>query len=193
MTADKNNTIALILAGGRGRRMMNSDKGLLLWRNKALIQHVTEAIEMQLDRIVINANQHHEQYQSLNYPLIADSVSGFKGPLSGIMTAMQYCNDAGYLLIVPCDCPTPPADLFRRLARAINASDNASIAIANDGTRDQPLFGLYKTSLLAELKLALANNHNKVLQFVMEHKPVIADFSDQPEAFKNFNQPEDML
>lgn len=192
MKADKNNTTALILAGGRGRRMNHADKGLLLWKGKALIEHVIDAVKNQLEHIIINANQHHEQYQQLNYALLADSIDGFKGPLSGIMTAMQHCTDAQYILVLPCDCPSPPQDLFLRLSRAMNENTHANIAIANDGTRPQPLFGLYKTSLLANLEQALVNDHNKVMQFVEDNHVVIADFSDQAESFKNFNRPEDM-
>ncbi|MDH5393417.1 MAG: molybdenum cofactor guanylyltransferase [Gammaproteobacteria bacterium] len=192
MKADRHNTTALILAGGRGRRMNYADKGWLMWQNKALIEHVIDALKTQVDRIIINANQHHDQYQQLNFELLSDSIEGFKGPLSGIMTAMQHCTDAEYLLVVPCDCPTPPKDLFKRLASTLNDNASANIAIADDGTRYQPLFGLYKTSLLPKLQQALAHEHNKVLQFIEQHNAVIADFSDQPDAFKNFNRPEDM-
>jgi len=192
MIADKHNTSALILAGGQGRRMNHSDKGLILWKNKMLISHVLDAIRPQLDHIVINANQHPEQYQTLNYELITDSIEGFKGPLAGILSGMQFCREANYLLVLPCDCPTPPADLFKRLAQTINNNPQASIAIADDGQRQQPLFGLYKTSLLAELESALNKGHNKVMQFVKDNNMITTDFSDQPDAFKNFNKPEDL-
>lgn len=192
MKADKNNTSALILAGGQGRRMNHSDKGLMVWKDKTLITHVLNALKAQLDHIIINANQHHQQYQQLNYDLLSDSVEGFKGPLAGIMSGMQYCTTAKFLLIVPCDCPAPPSELFSRLAKTLNENKDANIAIANDGSRLQPLFGLYKTSLLPKLESALANEHYKVMKFVEDNNVVIADFSDQPEAFKNFNRPEDM-
>jgi molybdenum cofactor guanylyltransferase len=192
MKADKNNTSALILAGGQGRRMNHSDKGLIIWKGKTLVAHVLNALKTQLDHIIINANQHHEQYQQLNYDLLSDSVDGFKGPLAGIMSGMQYCTTAEYLLVVPCDCPAPPTELFSRLAKTLNENKDANIAIANDGSRLQPLFGLYKTSLLPKLESALANEHYKVMKFVEDNNVVVADFSDQADAFKNFNRPEDM-
>lgn len=192
MKADKNNTSALILAGGQGRRMNNADKGLIVWKNKTLITHVLNAIKSQLDHVIINANQNHDQYKTLNYDLLSDSIEGFKGPLSGIMSGMQYCTTADYLLVLPCDCPAPPSDLFKRLAKTLNANEDANIAIANDGSRLQPLFGLYKTSLLPQLEQAIANEHFKVMKFVEDNHVVVADFSDQADAFKNFNRPEDM-
>ena len=192
MKADKNNTSALILAGGQGRRMDHNDKGLLLWKNKMLISHVIDNVKNQLDHIIINANQHHDQYKQLNYDLISDSIEGFKGPLSGILSAMQYYKETDYLFVLPCDCPTPPKDLFQRLARQLNENQQANIAIANDGKRLQPLFGLYKTSLLPNIEQALNNDHNKVMQFIEDNHFVSVDYSDQAESFKNFNRPEDM-
>jgi len=192
MKADRNNTTALILSGGQGRRMNYRDKGLLLWKNKALVSHVIDSIKNQLDQIVINANQHHEDYQQLNLPLIKDSIEGYQGPLSGILSGMQFCTESDYLLVLPCDCPTPPDDLFNRLATTMNKNKETEITIVNDGSRLQPLFGLYKTSLRPKLESALANQHNKVMQFVTENNHLSVDYSAQAEAFKNFNRPEDL-
>jgi len=192
MKADINNTTALILSGGQGRRMNYRDKGLLLWKNKTLISHVVDILRNQLNHIVINANQNTEDYQQLNLPLVEDSIEGYQGPLSGILSGMQHCTDSDYLLVVPCDCPTPPEDLFVQLSTAINESPDTDIAIVDDGSRLQPLFGLYKTSLQPALANALSKQHNKVLQFVSENKYVTVDYSEHAGAFKNFNRPEDM-
>ena len=192
MKADRKNTTALILSGGQGRRMNYNDKGLLLWKNKALITHVIDSVKNQLDQIVINANQNHADYLQLNLPLIKDSIEGYQGPLSGILSGMQFSTESDYLLVLPCDCPTPPADLFNRLADEMNENPDADIVIVNDGSRLQPLFGLYKTSLRAKLKSALASHQNKVLQFITENKYSSVDYSTEAEAFKNFNRPEDL-
>ena len=172
--------------------MNYSDKGLLLWKNKTLISHVIDAVKNQLDKIVINANQNHEDYLQLNLPLIKDSLEGYQGPLSGILSGMQFSTESDYLLVLPCDCPTPPDDLFNRLAAAMNEKADTDIVIVNDGSRLQPLFGLYKTSLRPKLESALASQHNKVLQFVTENNHLSVDYSTQAEAFKNFNRPEDL-
>jgi len=190
--ANAENTCALILAGGQGRRMNFSDKGLLEWQGKTLTQHVIDAIQPQLNKIVISANQHHTQYQQFKYPVIADESDGFQGPLSGMAAAMKFCQQMEFLLVLPCDCPTPPADIFVRLSEALYQSPSKKIAIVDDGNRLQPLFGLYNTSLLTALTSALAQNHNKVMQFVKDHSVVTVDYSKNAGDFKNFNQPEDM-
>lgn len=192
MKANINNTTALILAGGQGQRMNYADKGLINWHNKPLIAHVIAAIEKQVNHIVISANQHHEDYQTFRLDLVKDDIAGFQGPLSGILSGMRYCRESEYLLILPCDCPTPPADLFQKLANAINADPQADIAIVDDGSRLQPLFGLYKTQLAEKLQSALDNSENKVMKFIHDNNVVSVDYSSQANAFKNFNNPEDL-
>ncbi len=190
--ANRQNTCGVILAGGQGRRMNYEDKGLLGWKGRMLIEYVIDTLQPQLNKLVISANQHHDQYQQFNYPVISDQIENFQGPLAGIYSAMQYCSEADYLLVLPCDCPTPPDDLFARLSDALSLSENKNIAIVDDGQRTQPLFGLYKTSLLPVLEAALKKNHNKVMQFISDNGTVSVNYSDQADAFRNFNRPEDM-
>ena len=47
----------IILAGGEGKRAGGSDKGLLLYKEKPLIEHVINTIKFQVDDIVISANR----------------------------------------------------------------------------------------------------------------------------------------
>lgn len=192
MKATVENTCAIILAGGQGRRMNFNDKGLLNWQHKPLIQHVIDAVQPQLHHIVISANQHLDQYSGFNLPVVTDEIDGFQGPLSGIFAGIKYCTQADFVLVLPCDCPTPPANLFQRLSTAINQTTDATIAIVNDGQRQQPLFGLYNTCLLKPLEIALQQQQNRVMQFINDHHAISVDYAGQAEAFKNFNQPEDM-
>lgn len=191
MIATADNTTALILAGGQGRRMNYRDKGLIDWQGQPLIGHAINAVKSQLDRIAISANQNIDQYQRFGYPLIKDEISNFQGPLAGILSALKQLN-CDFLLVIPCDCPAPPADLLSRLSIAINAQPDCQIAVADDGNRIQPLFGLYQKTILPMLESALKSGKNKVMQFIDENNAIHVDYSDQPEAFKNFNKPDDM-
>ena len=55
----QNQITYLILAGGRGQRMDNVDKGLMLWQGKPMIEHVLKQIDADKDK-----NQNHYQCQS---------------------------------------------------------------------------------------------------------------------------------
>ncbi|HVC50001.1 MAG TPA: NTP transferase domain-containing protein, partial [Burkholderiales bacterium] len=73
----------LILAGGQGRRMGGTDKGLVSFHQEPFIAHVLRRLAPQVDEILINANQNLETYQSFGYPVISDAIRGFAGPLAG--------------------------------------------------------------------------------------------------------------
>lgn len=193
MLATPENTCVLILAGGQGRRMQGEDKGLVVWKKRHLIEYVLQVVQQEFSHIVISANRNHQAYQKFNYPVIEDSVSGYQGPLAGLLSAMQFCPAAEYILLLPCDCPTVPGDLFIRLATALQQSEGKKIAIADDGERLQPLFGLYHHSLITALETAINSGHLKVQRFIMETSYVTANYADQPDVFKNFNKPDDLV
>jgi molybdopterin-guanine dinucleotide biosynthesis protein A len=95
-----------------------------------------------------------------------------------------------YLLTVPCDSPLLPDDLGPRLHRALTRA-GADIAVADDGTRMQPVFSLLKGSLRGSLVKFLEEGERKIDRWYSRHKIASADFADCPDAFLNINTPED--
>ena len=51
----KKNITGIILAGGTSSRM-GTDKGLILYKNKAFVKHIIEAMEPLVDNIIIISN-----------------------------------------------------------------------------------------------------------------------------------------
>ena len=80
---------AVILAGGKARRMNGADKGLQLLQNKPLISHVIERLQPQVVDISINANRHHTEYAQWGLPVFSDELPDFQGPLSGMLTSLE--------------------------------------------------------------------------------------------------------
>ena len=80
---------AVILAGGRARRMDGDDKGLLEISGMAMIEYVITVLRSQLDKIVINANRNQDIYAKYGFPVIADIYDGFKGPLAGMASCLK--------------------------------------------------------------------------------------------------------
>ena len=88
--------------------------------------------------------------------------------------------------------PRPPADLFVRLKTAMDKNPGSQLAVAHDGQRLQPLFALFATELTGPLLHFLTGGRHKVHDFVFSNAWVQVDFADVPDAFENFNTPEDM-
>ncbi|MCP3690531.1 MAG: NTP transferase domain-containing protein, partial [Gammaproteobacteria bacterium] len=95
---------AVILAGGRGRRMGGEDKGLIEFSGRALIETLIGKLKQQQVKVIINANRNHERYLIYGLPVISDELADFQGPLAGFATAMQKV-ETDYILTIPCDGP----------------------------------------------------------------------------------------
>jgi len=193
MRIDKKNITAVILAGGKGRRLEGQDKGLVNYKGKALIQHVIERTQPQVSDIVINANRNQETYASYGYPIISDEMSDFQGPLAGFATAMKTVK-TDYIVTLPCDGPALPLDLVSRMLSKLNTFSNVSncIAVAHDGEWLQPVHALIPVALIDSLEEFLANGDRKIDLWYAKHDLVLVDFSDQPDAFFNINKKEQL-
>lgn len=179
---------AVILAGGMARRMGGDDKGLVELNGKAMIEHTIERIKPQVKEILINANRNQTRYAEFGFTVLSDEHTGFLGPLAGMIAAMGH-TQADYLLVVPCDCPLLPRDLVARLLASIEAND-AELAVASDGEREQPVVMLLKPSLRESMTAFLEAGERKIDFWYAKHRFAVAAFADQPNAFVNVNTPE---
>lgn len=186
---EKDQVTAVILAGGMGRRMGGRDKGQVELQGHPLIEYVLNAIRPQVKTILINANRHQDDYASYGYPVLADRLEGYQGPLAGFASGMQAAATS-YIVTVPCDGPLLANDLVRRLCTALTR-DGAEIAVAHDGDRLQPVYALIPTSLQPSLEAFLATGNRKIDQWYACHTIALADFSDSPGTFRNINTPQD--
>lgn len=180
---------AVILAGGRGRRMGGKDKGLVEINNLPLIEHILSAVKSQAGQTVINANRNIEEYQRYGFPVVSDAMADYQGPLAGFASTMAAA-ETEYIVTIPCDSPLLPADLVQRLVHALQNED-AELAVAHDGKRLQPVFALIKVKLLPSLLQFLQRGDRKIDLWYAQHKMAKADFSDIPETFLNINTPGD--
>jgi molybdenum cofactor guanylyltransferase len=176
---------AVILAGGRARRMGGEDKGLIELNAKPLVAHVIDAIRPQVDAILINANRNQARYESFGYPVISDSLLDYQGPLAGFIAAMQALLTED-MLTLPCDGPLVPPDLAARLHEARQA-EGAEIAVAHDGERLQPVYALIPKRLTGSLQRYLDGGDRKIDLWYQHHRVAHADFSDIPRTFININ------
>lgn len=184
----KSDITAVILAGGRGRRMGGLDKGLMNFAGKPMIEHTLTAITPQCQAVIINANRNIERYAQYKHPVLSDESCDFQGPLAGFAIAMENANTS-LLVTIPCDAPVIPDDLVERLLTAMHKTD-ADIAVAHDGDRLQPVYALIKTELQTNLKDFLDSGDRKIDLWYAQNNMTTVDFSDIRQVFKNINTPE---
>jgi molybdopterin-guanine dinucleotide biosynthesis protein A len=109
----------LILCGGRGRRVLNADKGLLELAGEPAVSRVLRLLQPHCSRIIISANRNLERYRELAAgPVVPDLRGDYPGPLAGLEAAARVVR-SDYLLLMPVDMPDlsreVPARLLRRL------------------------------------------------------------------------------
>ena len=191
---DKKLITGLILAGGRGSRMGNVDKGLQPFRGKPMAQHAIERLLPQVGSVMVNANRNIESWLELAAPVWQDETPGFAGPLAGLEAGLRHCVTP-WLLAVPCDSPFLPPDLAERLGAAVEEHD-ADLAFAvtqEPGMRPQPhpVFCLVKASRLPVLSQYLAEGGRRMDGWYKDLKAVEVPFEDA-DAFRNINTIEEL-
>ncbi len=137
----------IILAGGKSRRM-GTDKGLLLFRGKPLVQYSIELLNKFCSRILISSN--NPEYNSFGYELVGDQLAG-AGPMAGIAACLAQ-SSTEVNLVLSCDMPLVDPVIFQML---LKLSDDYTFVIPLDSQeRVEPLCGVYKKdSLLIMHKL----------------------------------------
>jgi molybdopterin-guanine dinucleotide biosynthesis protein A len=174
----------LILAGGLGRRMGGVDKGLQLCAERPLVAYVIERMAPQVGSLLISANRNPESYAALGYPVVADRVEGFAGPLAGIHAGLSGCTTA-LMATAPCDSPRLPLDLVERLRTALLLAD-AEIAVAATASGLHPTFALMRREVLASLTAYLADGRHRMQEWCRSRTLCIVDFADE-RGFANIN------
>ena len=181
---------AVVLAGGRARRMGGGDKGLVEVAGRPMVAYAVTALRPQAAEVLVNANRNAAEYRTITgCRVIADTVGSFAGPLAGMASALE-ASATRLLLTAPCDSPLVPPDLGPRLHAAL-ARDGAEIAVAHDGERMQPVFALIARNVRPSLLAFLEAGERKIDVWYATRRTVTADFSDAPDTFLNVNTPEE--
>jgi len=185
----RDDIVGVILAGGKSSRM-GTDKALLEFKGKPLIQHIAETLKSVFNHVII-ISDYKEQYKFLSLP-IYDDIYKNCGPLGGIHSAFVVSKNEN-IFIASCDLPFINSLAIHYLLDHHSQSEATMFSI---NQRTQPLFSLYNRSCFLKLENHLKQKQYSVLQFlnniptnVIQSKSSLAiAFSGN---FKNINTPED--
>jgi molybdopterin-guanine dinucleotide biosynthesis protein A len=180
----------VVLAGGLGRRMGGTDKGLQELRGQPMVHWVIERLAPQVDELLINANQNGERYAAFGHRVVPDQIPGFAGPLAGLHAALATATHP-LVATAPCDSPFLPADLISRLFSALTAAD-ADLAVAKTFDQPHPVFCLCQRSVLPHLTEFLESGGRKVDRWYSTLNIVEVAFDDEADAFENINTHEEL-
>ncbi|VUX48099.1 Molybdenum cofactor guanylyltransferase [Candidatus Defluviicoccus seviourii] len=194
----------VVLAGGLGRRMGDGDKCLRPLGGQPLIAHVIARARPQVATLLLNVNDSASaaELSRFGLPIAPDVVTGFAGPLAGILTAMRWAQASApscrWLASFAADTPFLPLDLVERLRAAVaddSARDGAAIACAASGGRSHPVIALWPVALADDLEAAVTvENIRKIdawtARYAVRHVSFAIEAGDDP--FFNVNTPQDL-
>ena len=195
-------TVGVALAGGLSRRMGGGDKSLKMLGGRPMLAHAVDRLKPQVGGIVINANGDTERFGMFGLPVVADPVSGFAGPLAGVLAgfdwALARAPEARWIVTAATDTPFFPHDLVARFVAAAGYHETM-IALAKSGGKLHPVFGLWPVALADDLRTWLTEGENrKVLAWVDRHEMIEVEFAgfavagELLDPFFNANTPDDM-
>ncbi len=190
-------SIGVVLAGGMGRRMGGADKPLRLLGDRRLIDHVIDRFAPQCSLLLINSNASEPIYADYPFPVIADTLTGFAGPLAGIVAALDWVADhhpdCTTLASVASDSPFLPLDLVARLEQARH-DEGQPLACAQSNGQLHPPFALWPLALRDEIKSAVLTEQWRKLDTLLKRFGcAYAEWNEEPsDPFFNVNTPEDL-
>lgn len=148
------NAAALILAGGKSRRF-GQDKTQLIFDGATLAERAAANLRPLFDEILIAGSA--EKFRIPGTRAVPDLYAD-AGPLAGIHSGLVHAGrDA--LFVLACDMPNFDALLCRRL---VEGSAGYDIFIPRVGENVEPLFGVYRKSVLPALEDLLKNGQYRV-------------------------------
>lgn len=190
-------TLGVLLAGGLARRMGGGDKPMRQVGGRTILDRIVERLEPQCDGLIVNANGDPARFAFLGRPVVADDVTGFAGPLAGILAALDWtaANRPGieWVVSVASDSPFLPRDLVARL-HAARREAGLPLACARSAGQIHPVIGLWRVDLAGELRRALvAEDMRGVGRWAASQGVAHAAWPVEPcDPFFNANTPEDL-
>lgn len=162
----KNSFSAIVLAGGHSRRM-GSDKALLLWENKTIIEHLVAQLQQLSDNILVITGSEIRYRDLLGVPVFADELKD-RGPLGGLYTGLKHARHE-YSLVVACDMPLVSRALIELLSHEIDGKVWA--IVPQVAGQRIPTMAIYHKSCLSPIKQLLATERSS-LQALLDIIPI---------------------
>lgn len=192
---DKDNTIGLVLAGGRATRMGGVNKGLVPFEGEPMAGRVIRTLSGQVSRVWVSANRDVDAFVELGaQKVLSDVLEGYPGPLAALDSLNECLKteslpDVEWVLTVPCDVPLVPEVLLETFAKDFDGKTAYTIEA---GGYDQNAISLVHVSRLSTVRPFLAGGDRKLgFWFQMQGRKRVS-WDGFEKAFANVNSPKEL-
>lgn len=186
----------VILAGGRSSRMGVNRKALLELNGRSLLSYVTDSLQDHLEPLMLSCESATNEFDDFGLPVVADLLPRFRGPLTGLCSALQYLDGIGHnngLVLCPCDAPFIPDNLVQVMLDAERGQKSPVVVISYQGVL-QPTFSMWQNHHFRTIHKAVVNHGMGGLKHVITSLPhtVVEWACAEPPPFFNVNTPADL-
>ncbi len=179
----------IILAGGKSRRM-GTDKALIQFRDKSLIENAIGLVQPLCSTILISSN--NPAIEKFGFPVIPDEVTNC-GPIGGLYSTLKK-TASEWNFVISVDCPFVSPEFVEFLMSNIIEKD---CLIPKHIAGIEPLVALYHKKSLSFMEKAMQNKEYKVQKLIAGLNTEFIDVEEwlvkKPELFRNLNRPEDLI
>lgn len=172
----------IILAGGKSTRM-GTDKGLMPFRGKPMIQHIIDPMAKICKRILVVTS--NPMYGMFGFELVRDEQPDY-GPVMGVLSGLK-ASDTDLNLVLSCDAPFVDFNLMKEL---VLATGEADIVAATSSAGIHPLIATYRKSCIPIFEQAIEEDEHR-LRTVIKKLMVEELKVDREELVRNVNRKED--
>lgn len=181
---------ALILAGGRSRRMGGPDKARLRLGTRTFTEKISAELKG-FEPLLLSVNN-TEAYAELGIPAVVDKYPDC-GAMGGILSAFLD-SDCGALLTVPCDVPLFSGGLAAYLCSYVSTAYDAYVLRDRAG-RIHPLCAVYTRRAAGVMRELVEKQKNYRMRELLLHVAVklvdLAHSAYPDEQLANVNTPEE--
>lgn len=177
----------VILAGGQSTRM-GSDKAVISFEGRRLIDILIGRYAGKAERILLSAREDY----GTGLAIISDDPDAPDGPVGGIFSVAAGLQDMqpgidGFVT-VPVDAPHAPVDLIERL------SASGRCAVAQDHQRLHPTFAYWRCDSVNAVRSTYEPaGRAPSLQWLSRQCNAISVTWPDDQPFININRPEDLI
>ena len=138
---------------------MGDDKSLMLVSGRPMIQSICDQLRGHFDQILISANE-PEMLAFLGLKIVPDEIPG-QGPLMGIASSLK-ASSSELNFVVACDIPHIDMDCVEKMLAEADRSGADMVVPTTGKDKFEPLFAVYRRSLLEAATRLLASGGRKI-------------------------------
>ncbi len=183
---------AILLAGGRSRRMGGVTKALLTLSGQTIIERVAQVLVGVFREVIVITNTPPD-FAFLGLPMLPDIQPGC-GSLGGLYTGLTACS-GHHAFLVACDMPFLHQGVIRYIAGHAGEPD---VVVPRVGYHLEPLHAMYSRACVSRIRSVLNSGDLKIINFF--NKVSVLEVPDAElrridpslDCFMNINTPEDL-